>query len=195
MYIVFDTETTSLDPNQGELLTSYFAICDSKFKIMDEFGFETKPDSGIYSVDPNALAVNKIDLVEFNKRDPWTYSRVSDTLFRRIGNYLPPGKNGMPGKLIPVGHNFSFDVSFIKKLDKESDWKRYVAHKGIDTAYIGEFLKLIGFIAKDQSTSLSDIIKHFNLKSPGDYHQAKNDVYATIEVAKFYSSLKIMQPK
>ena len=65
-YLAFDTETGGLISGVA-LLTSHFLVLDNDLKVLDELELTTKPNNGHYVIAPEALEVNKINLIEHHK--------------------------------------------------------------------------------------------------------------------------------
>jgi DNA polymerase III epsilon subunit-like protein len=100
-------------------------------------------------------------------------------------------KHANQQKLIPAGHNVSFDIDAIKHhlLVNNSDfskhsWERYFSHRMIDTAVIANFLKLAKKIPKNVN-NLENLASHYGIIiKDGQIHNAKTDVQISLEVLK-----------
>ena len=93
-------------------------------------------------------------------------------------------------KIIPIGHNVSFDVAFMKKLVGARVWRKLFAKKVIDTASIAEFLCLTGVLppSEEVDCSLGGLAKRFDFSYAGA-HDAKFDKELTLKVLKRLMSL------
>lgn len=177
-YLIIDTETGGLVENEPSLLSLYAYLTDSKLNYLDDIELKIKPDDEVYRINPYALAVNKINLVEHNK-----IAITESEAKNKFLNFVK--KNNTHGeKIIPVGHNLNFDLYFTKKLCH--DWEKYFSYRVLDTASVAKFLFLAGKITLPENNrggSLEDLANYFKL----DYtqaHDAKFDVQLTLNVLK-----------
>lgn len=185
-YLAIDNETGGL--GEVSLLTSYFAVLDSDLRIMDELYLYLKPEDGIYRIEPQALEINKINLVEHDKIAE-TRSTAGNKLFRFLKQYSQDGAN----KLIPLGHNVTFDVIGIhNELLNRATFEKFTSYRKLDTAVIAQFLKLSGKIPNEVSGSLGSLATFFGIEN-NNAHDAKADVLVTIEIIK--SMLKLVEGK
>jgi DNA polymerase III epsilon subunit-like protein len=179
-YIAYDLETTDEHPHCSDILTGYFAFLNQDFQKIDELQIKCKPnDNQTYRVNPNALEVNKIDLIRHHK-EALPYSVVSKNLETKLElhtNYADPAS-----ALIYIGHNCGFDKFFIKTL-LIPKWDYYVKRKGLDTALIATFLQEKGTIPKNLNTSLKDLAEFFGISNE-NAHTSHGDVLMTIEIVK-----------
>jgi hypothetical protein len=128
-YAAFDCETTSLNSQLGDILTLYIHLLDENMDDTGSFlNLKLKPDNGHYSVDPSALAVNKIDLIKHNK-EAVSYSEGIQEIKEFFAWNI--GKE----KLTPIGQNFSFDEEYIFEKMPSLDWRKYVSHDGFGWCY------------------------------------------------------------
>jgi DNA polymerase III alpha subunit (gram-positive type) len=186
MFLFVDTETGGLTPDFS-LLTVAAAVTDQEFNILDQFCFSVKPD--FYVVSPDALKVNKIDLIEHAKTA--MTQTMAATEFRA---FLLRGKQlTAKNRLIPVGHNIHFDLGFLwAHILPESEWRQYCTVPAIDTASTAQLLSVTGHITG--SCSLVALRNFFNITT-GAAHNAANDVLATIELAKTFTTILRGLPK
>ena len=177
-YIAFDTETGGLDPLANSLLTVYFVVFDSTFKVLGDLDLKIKPDKGgNYNVTAEALGINKIDLVKHDA-EATTLTTAKAELYTFLQKFNEDGKT----KLIPVGHNIVFDESFVlNNLISRGVWHKFVSYRKLDTGTILQFLKMVGKVPTHVTGSLGSIIEHFNLKVNGELHIAKTDTVATVK--------------
>lgn len=182
MYILFDTETTGLDPAKNSILTAYFGIVKRE-KIIDELNLEIKCDTSKFEVDPYAMKVNKIDLEMHNKKalEPEEAGRKLEEWLKANQVNMKTFPDGKKEKLNPLGQVFDFDVGFISKQILPT-WSQYVNRKGFDTSAIGMSLFNFGFI-KHPSPSLVDLLSIFNIQhEKSELHNAQVDAYQTFAV-------------
>ena len=179
--LAFDTETGGLDPKDASLLTSYYAILDSKnFEIVDELYLETMPDDRLVKANPGALAVNKINVEEHVKKAV-TYAEGKKQLEAFLKKHSP-----FKGALTPLAHNIDFDINFVQThlLDK-STWEKYVSYRKLDTANLANFFKLCGWFDESQKMSLGDVAKALDIQFEGDgAHNAASDVKVMVKILK-----------
>lgn len=81
-YIVIDTETGGIGRDVS-LLSAYFGVLDENFNLLDELELFVRPDNHIYQVTAEALGINKINLVEHEKKAV-TYKEAGTKLFNFI---------------------------------------------------------------------------------------------------------------
>lgn len=180
-YVAFDTETTGLEWNDAELLQVCFVALDADLNILYNFNIMCKPDNNRnFRVSPEALAINKIDLLN-HKKNASEYSQVKNLLETRL---FPLWKG-----VVPIGHNINFDISFIQEfIVSNVVWEKFVSRDALDTKRIASFLKETGILPPDIKTNLSELGKYFGIKC-NHYHDAWNDTIVTIEVLKKLKSL------
>lgn len=111
-YLVLDTETGGLDPNQHSLIEVACHKTTSRFQVLDTFQMRIKHK--FYGIDPDSLQINKIDL-----RDASSWI-VSDEAKKSFFRFLDvPEDIDVKGtsslKYTLCGTNIVFDIGFIKK--------------------------------------------------------------------------------
>lgn len=189
-YLSFDTETGSLSPKTGDILTAYFAVFDESFKLLDELDLKLKPDNGrLPMAASEALEINKIDIKK-HLEDPntITYSEAKEKIIAMLKKYCT-GKNS---RLRPLGQNISFDISFIQEYILDfATYEKYIHYAKLDTKGIVDFLKDASWMPSDLG-NLGSLCKHFDINLNGA-HTAKADTLATVEVYK--KLLALMESK
>jgi DNA polymerase III alpha subunit (gram-positive type) len=186
-YFLFDCETGGKNPKTS-LLTLYGMVLDSKLNIQDTINLKVKPSNGIYQVTAEALGVNKIDLFRHNQEAAAINVAAADfatfACKHSIGAY----------KLVPAGHNLSFDIGFVKghflQADNPEgdDWDKYFSHRRLDTATLAHGLILAGKLPNNLECSLQSLAQHFDLDYSGA-HNAKFDAELTLDILKILISL------
>jgi DNA polymerase III epsilon subunit-like protein len=176
MYIALNTETGGLG-DEVSLLTLYLGVLDQHFNLMAELDLCVKPNDGLYHIQPQALTVNKIDLVAHEKV-AITYDQAASKIYEFLNSINPGGKL----KLIPIGHNVAFDIRFLceKTLSKKS-WDKFVGYRCLDSGTISRFLMEANLLPY-QNASLGDLASYFGITF--DAHTAKGDALASMEVMK-----------
>jgi DNA polymerase III alpha subunit (gram-positive type) len=184
LYIPFDTETGGV-VEESTLLTVHFAICDSKFNIIDELDLAVKPNGreAQYNITARALEINHIDLIEHDKVAK-TFSEAGQELRNFLWKYSNNGKI----KLIPVGKNVGFDIKKVNdQLLGASTWNQFVSYRTYDITSMIIMVKRKGLLPEDAPESLEELGKYFGIDFVA--HTAKGDNYAGIEVVKRLESL------
>lgn len=176
-FIAFDNETGGISV-ETSLLTVYFAILDENLNQIDELDLYLKAnDNGPYVVEAGGLEVNKINIIDHDKR-AITYSEGGQLLVKMLRKHVT-GKE----KLTPLGHNVHFDIAGVQRhLLGERTWHQFVSYKVQDTQQIASFLQRRGDLPKDMSVSLGSLMNYFNVNVPGIAHESKYDTLGTIEV-------------
>ena len=183
-YICFDTETTGLDPIKNNLLTVCFVILDDKLQELTRFSYNIKHDE--YTLSTKAMTVNKINLIEHEK-NALTIKEANKNLITRLK------KLNAEYRLVPIAHNISFDISFIKNsgLLPENEYSKYISYNGLDTIVLCQFSKLTGVLPSDLSISLMSLCKHFDIDYTGELHTCETDILITIEILKRIGNFQI----
>lgn len=183
----FDTETGSLDPKKGDLLTFYMAILDEDFKIVDELDLKLKPDDRLPIAESEALKINGIDIKK-HIEDPETvtYSIGKTRLVAMLKKHHK--KVGRYNNIRPLGQNVDFDINFTQEylLPKE-EWDKLFHYGKIDTKGIVDFLKDCSWLPKDLG-SLTTYVEYFSIPKRSA-HSAKDDTLMMIDVYKYLISL------
>lgn len=210
-YLALDCETGGLEGTS--LLSLYCGVYDESFNLLNELELFLRPKDHIYYVTAEGLGINKIDLVEHEKKAiPYAEGGTLLYNFLRTNSmevkfFIPEGVDininspigglikvivtpeNIPyeqtfDKLEPLGHNVSGDIRLVKEnLISEGSWLKYVSYRTQDTGVVGNFLKKQGKIPKEISGSLSSLAEHFKIDS-SKAHDAKGDVEMTVNVYK-----------
>ena len=180
-YIAYDIESGDLEPEQGDMLTAYFAVLDEDFKILDELDLKLKPEGRLPIANPKALATNGIDIHE-HMADPntITYAQGKIKLVTMLKKYLK--KNGKYSNLIGMGYNIrGFDNRWIQYhlLDKET-FNSLIHYKYLDVADEIDVLKRHGWLPPTLGT-LGSAVEFFGVPK-GIAHEAKSDILMTVGV-------------
>lgn len=194
MYLFIDTETGGFKAAEHSLLTLSAIVTDSAFNIVPVPTGSDNPDDipgclhlrikgAEYSVTPQAMAINKIDLVKHAETAVYT-----DVARQQFVNFITAGlRMTKQRKFIPAGHNVQFDMRFIwHQLMGEEAWNLYCTHPQFDTAAIARYLNSAGKISG--GCSLPVLRERFQIHT-GAAHDAEVDNLATIELAKKFMEL------
>lgn len=174
-YVIIDTETGGLSPKNNSLL-SFAMVCIKDGELVGQYEWFIKHDT--YKVNPYALKVNKIDLVQHDNiasSIESTQHDVKSVLQRIYGNSSKPSV---------IGHNVSFDLGFIhEQLMPKQEWENYCSYRNIDTAGISRFLIDCGVI-NIKKADLSSLLNYFNMGSEESVgrHTALFDAIKTWDV-------------
>ena len=186
-YLALDCETTGVHPSCN-ILTVAFVVFNEKGRTLKELEVKILPPDGIFSVDPRAMEVNKIDLAQHlleaepldkvqNKIRSFLQQTTSsvDPSWDGVGDIRPWIRRT---RLVPVGSQVNGDIRWIK--DKVlPDLSTYVSHKVQDTVCIAEFLKTSGKL-RVEKTGLESLAKHFEIEYTP--HIAIEDCRAAMKV-------------
>ena len=153
--------------------------------IIDSFqtSLSVKPDNGEYVINPEALRINRIDLVKHDDV-AITYSKAGGLTRDFIWKHSKNGKI----KLIPMGKNVPFDVEkFCDHVLNKKTWNQYVSYRCYDITPLIIYLKRVGKLPQDAPESLEGLAKFIEF----DFvpHTAKGDNYAGIAVIKWLEGL------
>jgi DNA polymerase III epsilon subunit-like protein len=186
MYLAFDTETTGVLANSN-LLTVFFIVLDASFNQIDTLDIKLKHSQ--YVVTPKALEVNGIDIVRHDK-EAIVLSQARSLLLPFLR------KHTRSGKLIPLGHNITFDIGMLKSsgLLSELEYKMFCNFTVIDTIVFAQILKASNVIPKTQSLSLMNLIRYFGIdttQQSNGPHNAEYDINMTVKL--FCHMQKCMQ--
>lgn len=178
-YLIEDCEMSSLYADNGELLEAYFEVVNNDLELIDKLYLRCKPNNNqFYVVDPNAMAVNKIDLIKHHE-----VAKTYDECSFQFIEFLK--RNTKQGELLNlVGQSFDTDVDFIKTkfgIDSKT-WSTWISRSSIDTKKSAEFLKFCGKLPRDQKDSLSDLAKFFKIEGTEGAHNCIVDVQLTKQV-------------
>lgn len=180
-YFLFDTETGGIRKEMS-LLTLYGYILDESLNILDTIDLKIKPDDGVYHLNAQGLGINKINIVEHDR-----VAKPLSEVKTRLKNYICGWS--LNQKLTPIGHNIRFDVKFVKTHLME-DWDRYFDRRHIDTASVGKFLALTGFVPKLNTYSLSEMAAAMMIDvDENKRHEASYDADLTLKVLRSMTNL------
>lgn len=168
-----------LEKDQYSLLTVYLVMTDDNFNILGDLYLYLKPNDGIYKVCARAMEVNKINLVEHDKK-AITYKEGATALY----NFLSKHTDGGKIKATVVGHGIYGDVEWIlHHLISRNSFENFTSYRKLDTSSTCQFLKSVGLFPEDVSGSLVSLAKHFKVTVDESLaHDAKYDTLLTLGV-------------
>jgi len=177
VYICFDTECSGLDPTVNNLLTACFIVLNSDLTELDRLNLSVKHKK--YTVNPEAMLVNKIDLKTHNS-NAMPIVECKDKLIKFLGKY---------NRLIPIGHNINFDIAFLQTIISKEEYNIYFSYNSIDTISIAYFLKLANKLPDKQACSLVKLTNYFGDYNTENAHDCEKDTEMTIQLIKNFLKL------
>lgn len=190
--LIFDTETGGLDANINSILeigaVVWQRVPGEPGKILGKFRYAVADPTGI--VEPEALAVNKIDMETHAGFSPNTCVAMLEDFIKNVyfedGAYEPADDHGV----VLAGHNAAtFDVPFLKRLyrlagdnviGRNSRYEKMYSHRVMDTCGIVRYLVLAGVLPLTGASS-GEAFKYFGIY-PEHAHSALADAEATAKL-------------
>ena len=165
-----DTETSGLDPRIHEVLS--LCIIPIKDDFTDLGLTLNLRIRAVNPVDPKAIAINKLDpTVGFSKSDAWKALKE----WRR--------KN-LITKIIPLGHNISFDLMFLKSImNTPADFSDLFHYRFKDSMILAQIINDIHFTQKGckyfPSVGLDKVSGHLGIQNM-IAHSAESDARTSL---------------
>ena len=182
-YIAFDTETGSINPKNGDLLTFYGAILDDNLRIVEELDLKLKPNDGRLPIaEAGALKVNGINLKE-HLEDPATitYKEAHAKIMTMLRRYLK--KNGRYSNIRPLGQNVQFDIDWTQEhVIPKDEWDATIHYAKIDTKLLVDFFKDCSYFPRDLG-GLGSVVEYLGIPKRQS-HTAKDDTLMCVDVYK-----------
>lgn len=163
--IFLDTETGGTDPDTSPLLTIGLITLQG-CELSRPLHLRVRHSS--YTVQAEAMAVTGIDLVAHHAA-----AQPPEAVAQAIREYAAE-----VGRVILGGHNFSFDLGFMRRLmpDLHGVFRRGYT----DTKRSAQFLIHAGLLPRTVGTSLDQLARHFGIEYGA--HDALEDAQATAKV-------------
>lgn len=176
--LFLDVETGGIGLDKS-LLSLHCIVTDKDFQEIDSKGWLLKPDDGIYRVDAEALAINRINLISHDGQ-AIIYKRAAEQLYQFLCNHSIMGKE----KLTPVGHGVRMDLFHIAdKLLNEKTLFQFVSFRCLDTQAIAQWFRLIGELPEEETGGLESLGRRYCIPiGPDQLHTAKGDTELTASV-------------
>lgn len=182
-YIVFDCETGGLDETKNPITQYAAVILDGKtLKEIDRFETFIKP-YGDLVIEKQAIEHTMVTMSDVNSgmklKDfiaavtAWWESHRTKTKVKEMG------------RLIPVGHNVTFDLRFINyalALEGKPTTEEWMYPNLIDTFSLG---KMTWGLTGEEKLNLGACCERAKIRLT-DAHGAMNDVEATAELFRWY---------
>ena len=170
-YVVFDLETTGLDPKEGNTIIEIGAVRVKNMKVIDRFSELINPNTPL-SADINRITGITDDML-----------KDCDTEENVLKRFI-----AWAGDDILVAHNASFDLSFIKIAFLKYDLGRF-NYDVIDTLGISRFLEPF-----EKYHNLTVLMNRYKIVwDEGKHHRADYDSEGTSRV--LYAMLTKLREK
>ena len=186
-YLFMDCEMGGRDVCYS-LLTAYFMVTDTKFKVLGDLYLTVKPDNNDYVVSGQGMAVNKINLQEHDKI-AIPYKDAKPLLYHFLRKHSAGIVNGaatpnwMPIRLTPVGHGVKGDIEHvISKLISPGSWEQFCTYHYVDTSVVLQYLRALGKMPEDCDGSVVALADYFDIKIEGEDHDCRVDTKKTMAV-------------
>lgn len=179
--LFIDTETGGINPKETSLL-SIGLVAWENGNILDKKEFYIKHD--LYRITPQAISINKINLVDFIQK-----ALAPEAVISQILKFIDDNFHECKGNIVIGGHNTNFDINFLKEFLHSNGIKfeSIFSHRFIDTASIIKFLYYADKLPQDISSS-DEAFRFFNIDIE-NRHTALDDAFATANL--FNSLLKL----
>lgn len=183
-YLLLDTETGGRSAERCSPLSLYAEILDENLETLKSIDLKIKPDDGMYHVEAEGLAVNRISLIEHNKiAMPGLQAAYELRNFITGVRVMTGQRMESDRKLVLLGHNVHYDIRVVST-HLLPEFSSYVSYRTLDTATIVRFLQDLKKIPEEVG-SLGALIRHFEIAiNPEERHTAKGDARATLELYK-----------
>lgn len=191
-YFAFDVETTGLEATDSQIISFAATLLDDEFKEIKSLYVYAMPENGCPE---EAARINGYTEEKWKERGALT----QQDLYNKVSAFVDNA-----WRVTCVGHNVSFDISFLKALylrfgskalyDKSFSWH------SIDTLGSSIMFDIAKQGRKGGNYSLSKLCSRFGISLGKDAHDAKADIGATVELFRYLVSAlrgdtKIIPPK
>jgi len=189
--VVFDVETSGLDPAVHEVIQFAAVAVDEKWNPVGELELKVKFEPA--KADPKAL--------ELNSYDPgaWETAISQAEAVARIGNFLKRHasweRTSKAGKSYSVArlcaHNARFDCDFLGAMFERAGGAFCPAalYEPLDTLALARWVTFCGPCAPPADHKLGTICDHFGIAEEGGAHDALADVKRTANLADFLAGI------
>ncbi len=182
-YIVFDVETGGLDETKNPITQYAAVVLDGKtLKEIDRWETFIQP-YGDLVIEQKALEHTMVKMSDVNKG--LTVQKFIDTAIAFWEQYMVRGRTREQGRLIPVGHNVTFDLRFINyalAFCGKPNVEYWMYPNFIDTLVLS---KLSFGVKGDEKINLGAVCTLTKIKLT-DAHGAMNDTLATAQLLRYY---------
>jgi DNA polymerase III alpha subunit (gram-positive type) len=181
-YIVYDTETGGLDNEKNPITQFACVVLDYKtLKEIDRWETFIKPYNDLI-IEKEALEHTMVSMSDINNGISLKKFIKTASLF--MDEHRGKTKIKEAGRLVPVGHNITFDnnmLDYAFNLEGKSLYD-FVQPNFIDTMTLA---KLTWGLSGNEKIRLSDCCERAKIRLT-DAHGAMNDVEATADLFRFY---------
>lgn len=182
-YIVFDCETGGLYEDKNPI-TQYAAVVldGSTLKEIDRWETFVKPYDDLV-IEQDALDRTMVSMSDINKG--MSVKEFISTATEFWETHRVKSKKKEMGRLVPVGHNVTFDIRFLNyalSLQKKDYVEFWMYPNIIDTFPLA---KLAWGINGDEKINLGASCERAKIRLT-DAHGAMNDVEATADLLRWY---------
>lgn len=186
-FFYYDFETTGLKVRKGaepfELAGILFTIVDGQIKELGRFPVRRMRVKHPELATEQSLKIHGVSIEEIQQgEDPRI---VMEDLVKWLASHTKLDAEGKRGKVIPAGHNVTFDIDFMEYLFEE-----YVPEVAYETVFDYHkvcTMQLVQFhkVMKEQvikQSRLVDVAAYYGI--PHQAHTAMGDVEVGLEVLK-----------
>lgn len=182
-YIVFDCETGGLDETKNPITQYAAMILDGgNLKEIDRWETFVKP-YGDLTIEQESLDRTMVTMSEINAG--LNHKDFIETAIEFWESHRIKSKNREMGRLVPVGHNVTFDIRFLNwvlNFNKKPLLTEWMYPNFIDTYSLAK----LAFVVKgDEKINLGASCQYAKIKLT-DAHGAMNDVEATADLLRWY---------
>jgi DNA polymerase III alpha subunit (gram-positive type) len=180
---VFDVETGGLDETKNPITQYAAVVLDGKtLKEIDRWETFIRP-YGDLTIEQRALDHTMVSMADINKG--LSIEKFIDTAITFWEQYMVRGRTREQGRLIPVGHNVTFDLRFINyalAFCGKPNIEQWMYPNFIDTLVLS---KLAFGVKGDEKINLGAVCALTKIKLT-DAHGAMNDTLATTELLRYF---------
>ena len=179
-YIIFDFETTSLNPYGGEVITGHFIKCNNLLEKLDELSVFFKPD-----VSENLWNLDAQDIHKISYKEASSFP-ISEIGLNQIIDFCKSDDDTCLICFANYSNQFGsyyFDIAFFQSLLNKHDryyefFSLFKYELSVHTLY--KEMQKKELIDKRIKLGLKDVCEYFNVKL-AKHHQANADTQATYE--------------
>ena len=181
-YIIYDTETGGLDPKKNPITQFACVVLDyHSLKEIDRWETFIRPYNDLV-IEKEAIEHTMVSMSDINRG--MKSKDFVNTAVEFFTSHFAKGKNKSFCRLVPVGHNVTFDngmLEYIFNFEKKNLWDFFYPNF-IDTLPLA---KLTWGIDGTEKLKLGMCCERAKI-SLTDAHGAMNDVEATAELFRFF---------
>ena len=192
--VVFDTETSGLDPAKHEIIQFAAIACDGEWRPVEEL--ELKMSFDLTAAEPQALELNSFEPVAWaGAPHPREAVATIGAFLRRHATFAKTSKAGKPYRVARLAaHNARFDCDFLAALFKR--WDAFCPAaicEPLDTLALCRWATL-GAARPPKDHKLETMCAYFGVPTLGAAHDALEDVRRTANLAALLMSFLTTRP-